>query len=101
MACKETYKDWSTRTQKAQALLVDKTLPKWEKAHLVSGAYAGLELDKLQSKHRHYIYHRLSEMNQILHRYTLKTWDDYQCISAADVQALIDIARHLACPKLK
>lgn len=101
MTNKAVYLDWEERTRKAFSILGDKALPKWKKAHMVGGAYAGLELDQLQSKHRRKVYNCLSDMNQILRRYSLKEWDDYEQIQEVDIQQLIDLAKGLACPKLK
>ena len=48
---------------------------------MVAGAYNGLELDQLLPKHKRKIYACLSDMNQILRKYDIKTWDDYAQIS--------------------
>lgn len=99
MADTETYRDWQKRTQEASKILSDKKLKRWQKVHMVGGAYAGLSLSGLRSKHRHRFLNRISELNVILARYQLESFDDYQNIEPSDLKQMIDIARKLACPK--
>ena len=99
MASRSTYRDWKARTQKASTILADKQLPTWKKAHMVGGAYNGLELDQLLPKHKRRIYASLSDMNQILRKYEIKTWDDYEQIEEVDLRQIIQIAKGLACPR--
>ncbi len=98
MADQKAYQDWRTRTLKAQQIIADKSLAIWEKAHMAGGAYAGLDLSGLKSKHRHQILNRLTNLNAILSDYQLDTFDDYQNIEKADLQAMISIIKTLACP---
>lgn len=98
MVDKETYRDWRSSTQAAEKILSDSKLKPWQKAHMVGGAYAGLTLSGLRSKHRHRFLNRISELNQILAQYQLESFDDYQNIKPADLKKLVNIASKLGCP---
>lgn len=99
MADEKTYRDWQGRTRRASQVLSDKKLKPWQKAHLAGGAYAGLALSNLRSKHRHRFLNRISQLNAILAKYPIESFDDYQQIRAADVQEMIATIRMLACPR--
>lgn len=99
MADEEAYRDWQSRTEAAKKILSDKELKLWEKAHMTGGAYAGLTLSGLRSKHRHQFLNRVAKLNVILARYQLVSFDDYQNIEPADLRQMIAIIRTLACPK--
>jgi len=94
----ETYRDWQIRTREANEILSNKKLKLWQKVHMVGGAYAGLTLSGLRSKHRHRFLNRISELNKILAQYQLESFDDYQNIKSADLKQMILIGRKLACP---
>ena len=96
MADKQAYRDWETMAVKARQLAADRSLPLWQKAHLISGAYAGLEINQLRSKHRHKILNLLGQINVILKRYELATFDDYQHIDEADLRLIVQLAKDLA-----
>ena len=98
MADVENYRGWQIRTREANETLSNKKLKLWQKVHMVSGAYAGLTLSGLRSKHRHRFLNRISELNKILAQYQLESFDDYQNIKSADLKQMILIGRKLACP---
>jgi hypothetical protein len=99
MADPAVYRDWQARTAAAKKILSDQQLALWEKVHLAGGAYAGLTLSGLQSKHRHQFLNRIVKLNHILARYQLESFDDYQRIEPADLQQMMAIILTLACPK--
>jgi hypothetical protein len=96
MADKKVYQDWNNRADKVTAIVTDKSLLPWQKAHLVGGAYAGLALEGLKSKHRHKVLSGFSKINGILSRYTLNSFDDYQNIKEEDLREIIKIVKSLA-----
>lgn len=98
---KKAYSEWIQYTVQANIILSDKSLPKWKKAYKVGGSYRGLQLNELQSKHRRKVINTLFAMNQVLARYDLKEWDDYQHISDVDIPLLIDLSKELASPRMK
>ena len=53
-------------------------LYRWQKAHKINQAYAGLALEGLQSKHRHKILAGFGEVNAVFASYTLDSFDDYE-----------------------
>lgn len=99
MADTEVYRDWQSRTEAAKKILADKHLKLWQKAHMTGGAYAGLTLSGLRSKHRHQFLNRIVKLNRILAKYELESFDDYQQIASSDLRQMITIIRTLACPK--
>jgi hypothetical protein len=70
-----------------------------KKARLVGGAYAGLALVGLKSKHRHKILPGLGKVNGVLSRYTLNSFDDYERIEDEDLRGIHRIVRSLTPPK--
>jgi iron uptake system EfeUOB component EfeO/EfeM len=74
-------------------------LPLWQKAHRVGGAYTGLALDGLRSKHRHKILVGFGKVNTVLACYKLDSFDDYEQIKDEDLRGIIRIVRSLAPPK--
>jgi hypothetical protein len=100
MADKQSYQDWSSSAKKVQAISTDTSLALWQKGHLVGGAYAGLALEGLKSKHRHKIIAGFSKVNGILSRYTLNSFDDYQRIKDEDLHEIIRIVKSIAPPNV-
>ena len=49
-----------------------------------------MQLDGLRSNHRNEIFTVISNVNVILARYPIETFDDYQLIKAQDLRAIID-----------
>lgn len=80
MADKKAYQQWRESTEQVEAIVADRTLALWQKAHRVGGAYAGLALDGLRSKHRYKILSGFEKVNAVLARYTLNSFDDYERI---------------------
>ena len=68
----------------------DPAIPLWKKAHLVGCAYQDVQLDGLKSKHRRRLFSGLAELNQILARYPIETFEDYQVIAEEDLRAIVD-----------
>ena len=90
MANRKRREDWKRRAQQVRDICADPTLALWQKAHRVGGAYQDVQLDGLQSKHRNKIFTAISNVNVILARYPIETFDDYQLIKAQDLRAIID-----------
>ena len=67
----------------------DPTIPLWKKAHLVGCIYQDVQLDGLKSKHRRRMFAELAKLNQILARYPIETFDDYQLIAEEDLRAIV------------
>ncbi len=96
MAVKKVYQDWIDSAEKVHAIARDKSLPLWKRGHLVGGAYAGLALEGLQSKHRRKIIAGFSKVNTILARYTLSSFDDYQLIKDEDLCEIIRLVKSIS-----
>lgn len=90
MANRKRREDWNRRAQRVRDICAEPTLALWQKAHLVGGVYQDLQLDGLQSKHRHKIFAAISNVNVILARYPIETFDDYELIKTQDLKAIID-----------
>ena len=88
MANRKRRADWEQRAQRVRELCADPTLALWQKAHRAGGAYNDVQLDGLQSKHRHRIFATLSNINVILAKYPIETFDDYELIKPQDLRVL-------------
>ena len=99
VADKKAYQHWRESTEQVETIIADRSLPLWQKAHRVGGAYAGLALDGLKSKHRHKILAGFGKVNAVLARYTLDSFDDYEQIEDEDLREILRIVRSLAPPK--
>ena len=100
MANRRRREDWNQRAQQVRDICADPSLALWQKAHLVGRAYQDVQLDGLQSKHRHRIYSALSKLNTILARYPIKTFDDYALIAKHDLKEIIDTFKAFALIKI-
>lgn len=96
MADKRVYQDWQDKAARARELASDRSLPLWKKAYMIPGAYSGLELDGLQSKHRRKILNTLGQINVILKQYELETFENYQNIDEANIREIIRLAKGLS-----
>ena len=98
MANKKAYLDWITSAEKVAELAKDKTIPLWQKGHLVCDPYTEIALEDLQSKHRRKILSGFGRINGILARYQpqLNTFDDYQIIDEKDLREIIKIVQSLS-----
>lgn len=99
VADKNAYQQWWESAEQVEKIVADRALPLWQKAHRVGGAYAGLALDGLKSKHRHKILAGFGKVNAVLARYTLNSFDDYERIEDEDLREILRIVRSLAPPK--
>ncbi len=72
MARRRWHDDWQWRAEQVHQLCQDRTVPLWQKAHLVGRAFADVELDALQSKHRKKLYSKLAAVNAILAKYPIE-----------------------------
>jgi hypothetical protein len=99
MADKKAYQQWRESARQAEAIISDSSLSLCQKAHQAGGAYTGLALDGLKSKHRHKILAGFGKVNTVLARYTLNTFDDYDQIEDKDLREILRIVRSLAPPK--
>ena len=91
----EAYKQWRLMTANAQKIERDPTIPLWQKAYKIAGAYRGLELGELRSKHRHRVLNILGQMNKILTPYQFESFDEYHRISEAEIEQLILLVKQL------
>lgn len=96
MADKNVYRQWRAMTIKAQQLAVDGSLPLWQRAYRVPGAYNGIELSGLLPRHRNKIMGVLQEINPILQRYELETFEDYQKMAEQDLRRIIKLAQGMS-----
>ena len=83
-------------TIKAQQLAVDESLPLWQRVYRVPGAYNGIELSGLRSRHRNKMMGVLQEINLILQRYELETFEDYQEMAEQDLCDIIKLAQGMS-----
>jgi hypothetical protein len=90
MANRRRREDWQRRAQQVRDICADRTLALWQKAHLVGAACKDVQLDGLQSKHRHKIFAGLAKINIILARYPIETFDDYALIDSEDLHTIIN-----------
>jgi hypothetical protein len=100
MANRKRRVDWEQRAQRVRELCADPTLALWQKAHRAGGAYNDVQLDGLQSKHRHRIFTTLSNINEILAKYPIETFDDYELIKPEDLRTIIDGFKSFASIKI-
>ena len=96
MASRRWRDDWQRRAEKVHQLCQDRTVPLWQKAHLVGRAFADVELDALQSKHRKKLYSKLAGVNAILAKYPIETFDDYVLIDTADLHRILAAFKDIA-----
>jgi hypothetical protein len=98
MANKKAYQEWEEAAVKVTEIARDKTIPLWQRSHLVSNPYTEIALEDLQSKHRRKILSGFGKINEILARYkpNLNTFDDYQIIEERDLREMIDIVKSLS-----
>ena len=98
MADKKAYQEWRSMAEHARLIAADKSLPLWQKAHKIPGAYSGLDLGGLQSKHRHKVLNALGQINVILKKFTLQSFDDYEKIDQESLREIIRLANALNPP---
>ena len=100
MTNRRQREDWKHRAQHVQQICADPTLALWQKAHRVGAAYQDVQLDGLSSKHRRKIFANLSDINTILARYPIKTFDDYALIANDDLRRIITAFKSLGKMKI-
>lgn len=95
MAEKTAYASWRESAAEVERIATDRSIPLWRKARLVGIPYTRIELEGLQSKHRHKILNRIVAVNAILGRYTLDSFDDYQHMADADLKEIVGLFRSM------
>ena len=90
--------EFTGRWTKALACFSTTTKPQWKRTQEAMVCFKGLPLDHLPQKLRRRIDAHFAWINSILERYPLKTWDDYQKVSAADLTRIEKIIDALADP---
>lgn len=80
--------------------MADHSMPLWEKARYVGGAYTSTDISNLPSKYRRRFLSRVAEVNAILAKYPINTYDDYQRIEREDLKAMIAAFQSLAAMKV-
>lgn len=98
MADKKAYQEWRSMAAKARLIAADNTLPLLQKAHKVPGAYTGLDLGGLQSKHRHRVLNTLGQINVILKQFTLESFNDYENMDQESLREILRLAKGLSPP---
>ncbi|MGB5200580.1 MAG: hypothetical protein WBN68_20890 [Sedimenticolaceae bacterium] len=93
MTDKAAYASWEASAREVERIAKDPSLPLWEKARHVGTAYTTVALDGLRSKHRHKIFRHIVKVNDILQKYMPETFEDYQHMDEADLEALIGLFR--------
>jgi hypothetical protein len=93
--------DWQRRAEQARTLCDDPAIPLWKKAHLVGSAYQDVQLDGLKSRNRRRLFADLAGLNQILTRYPIETFDDYQLIAEEDLRTIVATFRGFARFKIR
>ncbi len=83
--------DWNRWAQHVRGICADPNLALWQKAQRVGAAYQDVQLDGLPSKHRRKIFAHLSDVNAILARYPIDSFDDYALIETEDLRAIIAV----------
>ena len=63
-------------------------IPQWKRTQAGMMCFKALRFDGLSRKLQRRIDRNFARINEVLARYPLKTWDDYQQISAADLTAI-------------
>ena len=100
MANRRRREDWNRRAQQVREICADPALALWQKAYRVGGAYQDVQLDRLQSKHRRRIFDAIANVNAILARYPIETFDDYQAIDTRDLNAIVETFKAFALIKI-
>lgn len=93
MTDKAAYASWEASARQVERIAKDRSLPLWEKAHRVGTPYTTVALEGLRSKHRHKIFRHIAQVNVILQKYMPETFQDYQRMDEADLEALIGLFR--------
>lgn len=83
--------DLRERYAKALDILCELQLPCWERVHRAMPCYAGVRLDLLPPVWQKRIDLTFRRVNAILANYPIKTVEDYQQISAEDLELLKEI----------
>ena len=96
MASRRWREDWQRRAEQVHRLCRDRTVPLWQKAHRVGEAFADVELNELQSKHRKKLYRQIAAVNAILAQYPIETFDDYALIDTADLHRIVNAFKDIA-----
>src|SRR5690606_34606931 len=92
----DAYRQWREMAVNAKKMEENPSIPLWQKAYRVPGAYQGLELDKLNTKDRKRVLNTLQKMNAILAPYQFTNFDDYQIMDEKDAEALILLSKKLS-----
>lgn len=95
MADKDAYASWYASAQEVERIAKDRAIPLWQKARLVGAAYTTVALEGLRSKHRHKIFNRIVQVNAILQRYNLDSFEDYQHMDEADLREIVSLFRSM------
>lgn len=92
----KAYQEWREMGKTARQIAADTSVPLWQKASKVPGAYQGLELSALRSKHRHRVLNALQEMNEILAPYEFTSFDDYHKMDERALRKILLLSKQLA-----
>jgi hypothetical protein len=82
--------DLIERAQKAETLTGNPSLPKWQRLHLALQAFSGLQLSAIPNGVEEQFEADLARVNRVLARYPIEAEEDYQSISDADLQQMLD-----------
>jgi hypothetical protein len=87
--------DLQRRAAKALAIADDESLPRWQRTLDAIKAFSGMELTGLPPKVYRMIEEHFVAVNRILHKYDLKKAADYERMTEADLQGILDIIKAL------
>jgi hypothetical protein len=90
--------EFTGRWMKALACFRTTSKPQWKRTQEAMVCFKGLPLDNLPPRLRRRLDAHFAWINSIVEPYTLRTWDDYQKVSAADLTRIEKILDTLADP---
>jgi hypothetical protein len=82
--------DLIQRAQKAKILAANPSVPKWQRLHQGLQAFSGLQLSELPEAVEEQLEADLARVNRVLAQYPIETEEDYEDISDADLQQMLD-----------
>jgi len=89
--------DFTTRWGKALLCFQRTDIPQWKRTQAGMMCFKALRFEGLPRKLQRRIDRHFARINDVLARYPLKTWDNYQQISAADLTAIEKLIDSLVC----
>lgn len=91
----EAVLDFGRRAVQAWMCFDAPDLPQWKRTVNGLDCFKDLRLDTLHTQLRRRVERAFSRMNAICATYPIQTWDDYQLISAADLDRIQKLIRNI------